>query len=98
MAAARRGMVPLAPRACSKAKGARARGPLAVNVNTRQLFFHPVCPFTCTGTGFRFESLCVPLPPLYFTDTGTGMNHVNTSTIHGLLLACSIERDRDRER
>ena len=33
----------------------------------------------------------VPLPPLYFTDTGTGMNHVNTSTIqiHGL----SIEPD-----
>ena len=50
----------------------------------------------CERTGMNH--CVVPLPPLYFTDTGTGMNHVNTSTIHGLLLACSIERDRDRER
>ena len=48
----------------------------------------------CERTGMNH--CVVPLPPLYFTDTG--MNHVNTSTIHGLLLACSIERDRDRER
>ena len=45
-----------------------------MNVNTRHYYMYR----------YWYESLCVPLPPLYFTDTGTGMNHVNTSTIHGL--------------